>query len=130
VLDHREAERYRIVESLLQAEGLELSHPCISCAWATRQGIVQQEGLDRLAGAARDELKGSHRGPGLPSLDEEDGLPGQVRSGHLRHAEACFKPSLPDHGSVDVDAEKAPAWLGLAVAYAAVISRQAIGGYE
>jgi hypothetical protein len=57
-------------------------------------------------------------------------LPGQFRSGHLRHAQTGVQSRLPDQGPVNVDAEKAPAWLRLAIADLAVISRQAKRCYE
>src|SRR6202171_1372432 len=130
VLEHREPERDCIVESLLQAQRLELSDPSVGCARTARQRIVQEKGLDRLTCAAGDELERSHRRPRLAGLDQEDGLPGQLRAGHLRHAETGVKSRLPDEGPVDVDAEKAPAWLRLAIADLAVISRQAKWCYE
>src|SRR5712664_1000537 len=125
VLEHWESERNCVVESLLHAQRLQLTGSSIGGPRTTRKRIVQEEGLDRLSCAARDELESSHRWPCLAGLNQENGLPSKFRSGHLRHAQTGVESRLPDQGPVDIDAEKAPAWLRLAIADLAVISRQA-----
>jgi hypothetical protein len=64
---------------------------------------------DRHPSAARDDLEGSHRRPGLAGLDQENGLSREVRARQLRHAEAGGEPRLPDKRGFNLDAGKAPA---------------------
>src|ERR1700688_1765407 len=108
---------------MLEAECLELLHPCVGkSAFADRLMCrgSSEEMLDRPSGAAGDDLERSHRGSGPPGFDEEHGLSREVRARQLRHAEAGGEARLPDERGIDLDAGKAPAWLGLTVVDAGV----------
>jgi hypothetical protein len=57
------------------------------------------------------------RRAGLAFLDEEDGLPREVGSRELGHAEPRLQAGLPNQARIDLDPWDTPARLALSVAY-------------